>query len=59
MEITALKNLLSAKIPRLAVKTHGISIEGCTCRPKPILGLSNIYGRIIFYETKGRSFFTS
>ena len=47
----------SVKISRLVVMAHGISIEGCTWKLRPTLGLFNIYGRIVFKQRKGCSFF--
>ena len=36
-------------------KPHGKSIEGCTWKLRPALGLFNIYGRIGFKQKKGCS----
>ena len=48
---------LSEKISRLAAKTRGRSIDGCTHELRHALGLFNIYGRIPFKQRKGCSYF--
>ena len=48
----ALQNAIGIEISRLVTKAHGKSIEGCTQKLRPSLGLFNIYGGIVFKQKK-------
>ena len=55
METNAIQSAIEGKISRLVAKSHGKSIEGCTQKLRPAIGLFNIYGRIVFKQKKDRS----
>ena len=52
MEINTIQSAIEGKVSSLTAKAHGTSIEGCTRKLRPALGLFNIYGRIVFKQRK-------
>ena len=52
MEIKVLQNAIEGKISRMVAKYQGKSIEGCTWKLRPALGLFNIYGKIVFKQKR-------
>ena len=51
-ETNAIQNAIEGKISRLVAKAHGKSIEGCTQKLRPTLGLFNINDRIVFKQKR-------
>ena len=52
METSAIQSAIEDNISRFVANAHGKSIEGCTWKLRPTIGLFYIYGRIVVKQKK-------